>query len=45
MAERTVVDPAHVIELPDGSDPVLGAAVGNLALAGWLPWDVDPRGI
>jgi NADPH2:quinone reductase len=36
MAER-VVPGAVVVEVPDGADPALAAALGIAGLAGWLP--------
>jgi len=38
MAERAAVGDAHVIEVPDGVDPALAAALGIAGLAGWLPF-------
>jgi len=35
MAERTVVDPADMVVLPDGLDPVLAAALPNAGLSAW----------
>jgi NADPH2:quinone reductase len=35
-AERTLVEPAAVVELPAGLDPAIGAAIGNAGLAAWL---------
>jgi NADPH:quinone reductase-like Zn-dependent oxidoreductase len=36
MAEKTLVDPAKAIEVPEGIDPVLAAAVPNPGLSVWL---------
>lgn len=36
MAEQTLVDPRHLIPLPDGVDPVLAAAMVNPGLSAWL---------
>jgi len=38
MAERVSVGDAHAIEIPDGADPALAAALGIAGLAGWLPF-------
>jgi NADPH2:quinone reductase len=35
-AERTLVEPAAVVELPAGLDTATGAAIGNAGLAAWL---------
>ncbi len=37
MAERASVGDAHMIDVPDGADPALAAALGIAGLAGWLP--------
>ncbi len=37
MAERTLVDPQCVLEVPDGPSDALAAALGNAGLAAWLP--------
>jgi NADPH:quinone reductase len=37
MAERAAVGDAHAIEVPEGADPALAAALGIAGLAGWLP--------
>ncbi|MFE7030769.1 zinc-binding alcohol dehydrogenase family protein [Streptomyces sp. NPDC057621] len=37
MAERTLVDEARLIELPEGTDPAVAAVLGNAGAAGWLP--------
>lgn len=39
MAEKTLINPAAAIELPDGIDPVLAAAVPNPALSAWLSFE------
>lgn len=36
MADKTVIELAHSIELPDGCDPVTIAAAMNPAMASWL---------
>jgi NADPH:quinone reductase-like Zn-dependent oxidoreductase len=36
MAERTLVDAAALIDVPDGVDDTLAAALGNSGLAAWL---------
>lgn len=36
MAERTVIERSHSIELPDGCDPVAIAAAMNPAMASWI---------
>ncbi|HUG65996.1 MAG TPA: zinc-binding alcohol dehydrogenase family protein [Gaiellaceae bacterium] len=38
MAERAAIGDAHAIEVPDGADPALAAALGIAGLAGWLPF-------
>jgi NADPH:quinone reductase len=38
MAERASVGDANVIEVPEGADPPLAAALGIAGLAGWLPF-------
>ncbi len=38
IAERAAVGDAHAIEVPDGADPALAAALGIAGLAGWLPF-------
>jgi NADPH2:quinone reductase len=38
MAERAEVGDAHAIDVPDGADPTLAAALGIAGLAGWLPF-------
>jgi NADPH2:quinone reductase len=37
MAERAAIGDAHAIEVPEGADPALAAALGIAGLAGWLP--------
>ncbi|MDT5264250.1 MAG: hypothetical protein QOI90_876 [Mycobacterium sp.] len=36
MAERTLVDPHAVIELPDGVDSVTAAAIANPGISAWM---------
>ena len=38
IAERAAVGNSHVVEVPDGADPALAAALGIAGLAGWLPF-------
>lgn len=38
IAERAAVGDAHVIDVPDGADAALAAALGIAGLAGWLPF-------
>jgi NADPH2:quinone reductase len=38
MAERAALGDADAIEVPDGADPALAAALGIAGLAGWLPF-------
>ena len=38
MAERAAIGDAHAIEVPEGADPALAAALGIAGLAGWLPF-------
>ena len=38
MAERAPVGDASSIEVPEGADPALAAALGIAGLAGWLPF-------
>ena len=38
MAERAEIGDAHAIDVPDGVDPALAAALGIAGLAGWLPF-------
>jgi NADPH:quinone reductase-like Zn-dependent oxidoreductase len=46
MAERAPIGDAHAIDVPDGADPALAAALGIAGLAGWLPfaWRAPLRG-
>ncbi len=46
MAERVAPGDAHAIDVPDGADPALAAALGIAGLAGWLPfaWRAPLRG-
>ena len=37
MAQRTLVTPSGLIEVPDGVDDTVAAALGNSGLAAWLP--------
>ena len=37
IAERASVGDSHVIDVPDGADPVLAAGLGIAGMAGWLP--------
>lgn len=37
FAERTLIDPDAVFEVPDGLDPALAVALGIAGLAAWLP--------
>ena len=39
MAEKTLINHAAAIELPEGIDPVLAAAVPNPALSAWLSFE------
>ncbi|UVO11324.1 zinc-binding alcohol dehydrogenase family protein [Mycobacterium sp. SVM_VP21] len=36
MAERTLIAPGRMVELPDGIDPVLAAAAPNPGLSAWV---------
>lgn len=38
MAERVVLGDANAVDVPDGADPALAAALGIAGLAGWLPF-------
>jgi NADPH:quinone reductase len=38
MAERTPIGDAYAIEVPEGADAALAAALGIAGLAGWLPF-------
>ena len=46
MAARAAVGDSPAIEVPDGADPALAAALGIAGLAGWLPfaWRAPLRG-
>jgi NADPH2:quinone reductase len=46
MAERAPIGDAHAIDVPEGADPALAAALGIAGLAGWLPlaWRAPLRG-
>jgi NADPH:quinone reductase-like Zn-dependent oxidoreductase len=46
VAERAAVGDAHAVDVPDGADPALAAALGIAGLAGWLPfaWRAPLRG-
>ncbi|CAN5638554.1 zinc-binding alcohol dehydrogenase family protein [soil metagenome] len=43
MAEKTIVDPAQAVTLPDGLDPVLGAAIPNPGISAWLSLETAAR--
>jgi NADPH:quinone reductase-like Zn-dependent oxidoreductase len=43
MAEQALIDPSHVVELPDGIDPVLGAAVPNPGISAWFSLEYAGR--
>jgi NADPH:quinone reductase-like Zn-dependent oxidoreductase len=43
MAEKTLVNPAAAIDVPEGIDPVLAAAVPNPALSVWLSFEHRAR--
>ena len=38
IAERAQIGDAHAIDVPEGTDPALAAALGIAGLAGWLPF-------
>jgi NADPH2:quinone reductase len=38
MAERASIGDAHAIDVPDGADAAVAAALGIAGLAGWLPF-------
>src|SRR5688500_9922159 len=38
LAERAAVGDAYAIDVPEGADPALAAALGIAGLAGWLPF-------
>ena len=46
IAERAQIGDAHAIDVPEGADPALAAALGIAGLAGWLPfaWRAPLRG-
>jgi NADPH2:quinone reductase len=46
MAEHAPIGDSHAIDVPDGADPALAAALGIAGLAGWLPfaWRAPLRG-
>ena len=46
MAERAAIGDALAIDVPDGADPAVAAALGIAGLAGWLPfaWRAPARG-
>lgn len=46
IAERVSIGDAHAVEVPEGADPALAAALGIAGLAGWLPfaWRAPLRG-
>ena len=46
MAARASVDESHAVEVPEGADPALAAALGIAGLAVWLPfaWRAPLRG-
>ena len=37
LAERAAVDRASLVDVPEGADPALAAALGIAGLAGWVP--------
>jgi NADPH:quinone reductase-like Zn-dependent oxidoreductase len=39
MAERTLVNEEHLLDIPEGVDDEVAAALGNSGLAGWLALD------
>ncbi len=43
MAERALIDPERVVDLPAGVDPVLGAAVPNPGLSAWFSLEYAAR--
>ena len=43
MAEKTLINPAAAIEVPEGIDPILAAAVPNPALSVWLSFEHRTR--
>jgi NADPH:quinone reductase-like Zn-dependent oxidoreductase len=46
FAERVAVPEDELVEVPEGADPALAAALGIAGLAGWLPvaWRAPPAG-
>jgi NADPH2:quinone reductase len=46
MAGRAAIGDAQAVDVPDGADPALAAALGIAGLAGWLPfaWRAPLRG-
>jgi NADPH:quinone reductase len=46
IAEQAAVGDSHAIDVPEGADPALAAALGIAGLAGWLPfaWRAPLRG-
>ncbi len=46
MAEYAPIGDSHAIDVPEGADPALAAALGIAGLAGWLPlaWRAPLRG-
>jgi len=46
MAERAAIGEAFVVDVPEGADPAVAAALGIAGLAGWLPfaWRAPLRG-
>ncbi len=38
LAERATIGDSHAIEIPEGADPAVAAALGIAGLAGWLPF-------
>jgi NADPH2:quinone reductase len=46
MAERATIGDAFVVDVPEGADPAVAAALGIAGLAGWLPfaWRAPLRG-
>ena len=43
MAEKTLINPAAAVPLPEGIDPVLAAAVPNPGLSAWLSFEQRAR--
>jgi NADPH2:quinone reductase len=46
IAEQAPVGDSHAVDVPEGADPALAAALGIAGLAGWLPfaWRAPLRG-